>query len=165
VATVSALNRTDDRQHPPVQLWYTNTMTTGILSRWVRPDSIVVVTTGAGSAVLALEIDEGTTYQRTVRAKLAAYRRPLSTRPAWQLVVVVPGQIRSDWMVRQAAAMSLGPSAWVVTLGDLADGSLDAELRSVARGHTPRSLRSLLQPPRRLLSTPVGSHAWLELRR
>jgi hypothetical protein len=163
VATVCALNRTDDREHSPVQLWYTDTMTTGILSRWVRPDSIVVITADAGSAVLALEIDEATTHQRTVRAKLAAYRRPLASRPAWYLLVIVPGQIRADWMVRQAAAIGLGPRAWVVNRGDLAGGSLDAMLRPLDPRLGRSSIRSLLKPPQRWLRAPVGSHAWLEL--
>jgi hypothetical protein len=69
-------------------------MTGGVLSRFVRPDSIVV-STDAGSAVLALEIDEGTEHQRSIRSKLAAYRRPLSSRPTWHLFVVVPGQHRA----------------------------------------------------------------------
>jgi hypothetical protein len=162
VATVCALNRTEDREHPPVQLWYTDTMTTSILSRWLRPDSIVVVTTDAGSAVLALEIDEGTIFQRSVRAKLALYRRPLSTRPNWHLLVVVPTQLRLEWMVRTAAPLGLAPRAWVVTLADLAMNSLDAVLKPLA-GQAPFPVRSLLTPPQRLLPAPVGSRAWLEL--
>jgi len=109
-----------------------------ILGRFVRPDSVVVVTTDAGSAVLALEIDEGTTHQRTVRARLAAYRPPLSMRPSWHLLVVVPGQIRADWMVRAAAPLDLGPRAWVVTRTDLTDGALDAVLRPSPH-ETPRA--------------------------
>ncbi len=59
VSTVCALNGSDDREQPPVQLWYAASMTTNILTRFLRPDSIVLVTTDAGSVVLALEIDEG----------------------------------------------------------------------------------------------------------
>jgi hypothetical protein len=110
VAAMFALNRTSDRERPPLQLWYTDTMTDGILSRFVRPDSIVAITTDAGSAVLALDTDEGTEHQRSIRSKLAAYRRPLSARPAWHLVVVVPGEFRAAWMLRSIWALGHGSS-------------------------------------------------------
>jgi len=163
VDAVCALNRSDDREHPPVQLWLTDVMTADILGRFVRPDSIVVVTTAAGSAALALEIDEGTEHSRTIRAKLAAYRHPLATRPNWHLLVVVPSPIRANWMIRQAASLDLGPQAWVVTRTDLARDSLDTVLRPLDPRHASCSLRSLLRPPRRLLPAPVGSRAWLDL--
>jgi hypothetical protein len=163
VRAICSLNRTNDPERPPVQLWFTDTMTADILGRFVRPDSIAVVTTDAGSAVLALEIDEGTEHIRTIRSKLAAYRRPLALRPSWHLLVVVPGQLRADWMVRQAAAVDLGPRAWVITHYDLARDSLDTVLRPLDPGHPHCSIRSLLLPPRRLLPAPVGSGAWLEL--
>jgi hypothetical protein len=160
---ICALNRTEDRERPPVQLWFTDTMTGDILGRFVRPDSIVVVTMDAGSAVLALEIDEGTEHIRTIRSKLAAYRRPLSLRPSWHLLIVVPGPLRADWMVRQAVAVDLGERSWVVTHADLARDSLDCVLRPLDPRLPPSPIRSLLQPPRRLLPAPVGSRAWLEL--
>ena len=160
---ICALNRTSDRERPPVQLWFTDTMTADILGRFVRPDSVAVVTTDAGSAVLALEIDEGTEHIRTIRSKLAAYRRPLSLRPSWHLLVVVPGPLRADWMVRQAVAVDLGERCWVVTHTDLARDSLDCVLRPLDPSQPPCSIRSLLKPPRRLLPAPVGSRAWLEL--
>ena len=163
VDAVCALNRSRDREHPPVQLWLTDTMTADVLGRFVRPDSIAVVTTDAGSAVLALEIDEGTEHRRTIRAKLAAYRRPLAIRPNWHLLVVVPRPIRAAWMVRVAASLELGPRSWVVTRTDLARDSLDTFLRPLDPTQSPASLRSLLKPPRRLSPAPVGSHAWLEL--
>jgi hypothetical protein len=163
VDAVCALNRSRDREHPPVQLWLTDTMTANVLGQFVRPDSIAVVTTDAGSAVLALEIDEGTEHRRTIRAKLAAYRRPLATRPNWHLLVLVPRPIRAAWMVRVAASLELGPRSWVVTRTDLARDSLDCVLQPLAPRLPPASIRSLLQPPRRLSPAPVGSHAWLEL--
>ena len=133
---------------------------------FVRPDSIAVVTTEAGSAVLALEIDEGTEHTRTIRAKLAAYRRPLAIRPNWHLIVVVPSVIRADWMVRQAASLDLGPQAWVVTRADLARDSLDTVLRPLdsephrrARSGRCSSRRSAAARPRRLARlarTPGG---------
>ena len=162
VDAVCALNRSDDREHSPVQLWLTDVMTADILGRFVRPDSIVLVTTEAGSAVLALEIDEGTEHSRTIRAKLSAYRHPLATRPNWYLLVVVPSPIRAKWMVRQAASLDLGPQAWVVTRADLARDSLDTVLWPLAPGGSPSSIRSLLKLPARLLAAPVGSRAWLE---
>jgi hypothetical protein len=163
VDAVIALNRSDDREHSPVQLWLTDTMTSDVLGRFVRPDSIVLVTTEAGSVVLALEIDEGTEHSRTIRAKLAAYRQPLATRPNWQLVVVVPSLIRATWMIRQVESLDLGPQTWVVARADLSRDSLDTRLLPLARGRSSLSIRSLLEPPARLLPAPVGSRAWLEL--
>ena len=163
VDAVCALNRSDDREHPPVQLWLTDAMTSNVLGRFVRPDSIVLVTTEAGSVILAIEVDEGTEHSRTIRAKLAAYRHPLDTRPTWHLLVIVPSPIRANWMVRQAASLDLGPQSWVVTRTDLARDSLDTVLRPLAPGPSLSSIRSLLKPPLRLLRAPVGSHAWLEL--
>ncbi len=163
VDVVIALNWSDDREYPPVQLWLPDGMTGDRLGHFVRPDSIVVVTTDAGSAVLALEIDEGTEHRRPIRAKLAAYRRPLAARPAWHLIVVVPTSIRADWMIRQAASLELGPRVWVVTRADLARDSLDTVLRPLAPGSSPATVRSLLRPPQRLMTAPVGSRAWLEL--
>jgi len=163
VSAVCALNRAIDREHPPVQLWLTDSMSANVLGQFVRPDSITVVTTEAGSAVLALEIDEGTEHRRTIRAKLAAYRRPIAIRPNWHLLVVVPGPIRAAWMVRVAGSLDLGPRSWAVTRSDLARDALDCMLQPLDQRLPPGSIRSLLQPPRRLLPTPVGSHAWLEL--
>ena len=163
VAAVCALNRTSDREHPPVQLWLTDSMSANVLGQFVRPDSITVVTTEAGSAVLAIEMDEGTEHRRTIRAKLAAYRRPIAIRPNWHLLVVVPGPIRAAWMVRVAGSLDLGPRSWVVTLGDLERDALDCVLQPLVPSLPPSSIRSLLQPPRRLLPAPVGSRAWLEL--
>jgi hypothetical protein len=162
-SAVCALNRTSDREHPPVQLWLTDSMSANVLGQFVRPDSIVVITTEVGSAVLALEIDEGTEHRRTIRAKLAAYRRPIAIRPNWHLLVVVPGPIRAAWMVRVARSLEIGPRSWVVTHGDLARDALDCMLQPLDQSLPPSSLRALLQPPRRLLPAPVGSWAWLEL--
>ena len=147
VDAVCALNRSRDREHPPVQLWLTDAMTADVLGRFVRPDSIAVVTTDAGSAVLALEIDEGTEHMRMIRAKLAAYRRPLARRPSWHLIVVVPGIPRAEWMVRQAVAVNLGERAWVVTHADLARDSLDAVLRPLDPRHSPAPIGSPAPSP------------------
>lgn len=163
VDAVVALNHSDDPEHPPAQLWMPDGMTGNRLGQFVRPDSIVVVTTDAGSAVLALEIDEGTEHRRPIRAKLAAYRRPLAARPSWHLVVVVPSPIRAEWMIRQAESLDLGPRAWVVTRAELVQNSLDTLLRPLAPGLSSATISSLLKPPRRLMSAPVGSRPWLEL--
>jgi len=66
-------------------------------------------------------------------------------------------------MLRQIRAVNLGSRASVVTVARLAEGALDTVLQSVAAEQMPGSLRSLLRPPERLLSTPIGSRAWLEL--
>jgi len=66
-------------------------------------------------------------------------------------------------MVRQAVAVDLGDRSWVVTHADLARDSLDCVLRPLDPRLPTSSIRSLLQPPQRLLPAPVGSRAWLEL--
>jgi hypothetical protein len=66
-------------------------------------------------------------------------------------------------MVRQAVAVDLGERSWVVTHVDLARDSLDCVPRPLDPGLPPRSIRSLLKPPQRLLPAPVGSRAWLDL--
>jgi hypothetical protein len=78
-------------------------------------------------------------------------------------VVVVPKAIRAVWMVRVAASLDLGPRSRVVTRSDLARDSLDTMLRPLEPTQSASSIRALLQPPRRLLPAPVGSHAWLDL--
>jgi len=163
VDTICVLNRTGDRERPAVQLWLTQSMCGNMLTRFLRPDGIALVTTDAGSAVLALETDEGTTQRPGVRATLAIYGRRLSTRPNWQLLVVVPTQLRAEWMMRSAADLDLPARAWVITRSELATGSLDAALQPLVGGQEPRSLRSLLTAPPRWLPEPVGSRAWLEV--
>jgi hypothetical protein len=66
-------------------------------------------------------------------------------------------------MVRQAVAVDLGERTWVVTHADLARDSLDTMLRPLDPGRSPAPIGSLLKPPHRWLSAPVGSKAWLHL--
>jgi hypothetical protein len=66
-------------------------------------------------------------------------------------------------MVRVARSLDLGPSSWVVTLGDLERDALNCVLRPLDPRLPPASILSLLKPPQRLLPAPVGSRAWLEL--
>ncbi len=72
MSAVCALNRTSDREHPPLQLLLTDSMSANVLGQFVPPDSITVVTTEGGSAVLALEIDEGTEHRRTIPCRPSA---------------------------------------------------------------------------------------------
>ena len=85
-----------------VQLWLTEPMTDGVLPADVRPDSVVVVQLGGGSAVLCLEIDEATEHSPTIRARLGAYERALAGRDGWHLVWVVPTEERLGWLRRVA---------------------------------------------------------------
>jgi hypothetical protein len=45
VSAVCALNRTSDREHPPLQLLLTDSMSANVLGQFVPPDSITVVAT------------------------------------------------------------------------------------------------------------------------
>ena len=164
VDAICALNRTQRSRAPARAALADRHDERGVLGRFVRPDSIAVVTTDAGSAVLALEIDEATEHSRTIPRQARGLPTPARRcARSWHLIVVVPSSIRADWMVRQAASLDLGPQAWVVTRTDLARDSLDTVLRPLDPSQSPGSIRSLLKPPRRLLPAPVGSRAWLEL--
>jgi hypothetical protein len=64
----------------------------------VVPDALLAVQLESGSAVLALEVDEGTEHAPVIRAKLARYAEALDGRAGWHLVFVVGGAERARWL-------------------------------------------------------------------
>lgn len=150
-----------------VQLWLTEPMADGVLPAGVRPDSIVVVQLGAGSAVLCLEIDEATEHAPTIQRRLAAYERALAGRGGWHLLWVVPTAERLAWLRRVARwddHAGLDGCSWGLVLDDLRAGGLAAATSPVSwTGDVMRLEGLMADPRRRRCPTPVGSPAWIRL--
>lgn len=163
---VCALARPYGETEYPLQGWLSESLARGHPGQ-VQPDSVVIVQLESGSAVLCLEIDEGTQHAPVIRRKLLAYRRALARRPGWLLLFVVPSTGRRSWLLRQAAAeptLRAGSSGWVCELPDLSASGLDAMAWSLGAPRSSQPLHCLASDrlPRRC-PTPVGSRAWLEL--
>ena len=147
----------------PVQLWLPESIAADAGVEPARPDAVVVLQGGAGSAVLCLETDEATEHAPQIRAKLATWERALARRDGWHVLFVVPSAARASWL-RRIARPDLAGRGWAAVLADLEADGLDAPVLPLARSGRARALRSLLDDPRpRRGSTPVGSDAWVEL--
>ncbi|MEX0630062.1 MAG: replication-relaxation family protein [Chloroflexota bacterium] len=166
-AAVSALARPYQASLYPMQAWLTESMARRELSHGVEPDSVVVLEHPAGSAVLCLEVDEGTQHLPTIRHKLLAYREALSQRLGWQVLFVAPSEARVAWLRRQARAMAElrgWEPGWAVELADLLRLGLAAPVHPLLGVDDPQSVASLLtDPASRACPTPVGSPHWLQL--
>ena len=144
-------------------------MTAGVLPADVRPDSIVVVRSMRGSAVLCLEIDEATEHSPTIRARLARVRAGAGrSRGGWHAALG-----RAD-----RGAAGLAPPGR--PLGRSGPGSKAARGDSSSTTFGPLGLRAPTHPvgwsgeavpfealvadprPRRC-PTPVGSSGWIRL--
>ena len=168
VDAVCALAVPDDADAPhPIQAWLTERMSADLPGPGIRPDSVVVLQVGARSAVLCLEMDEGTQHAPVIRARLAAYGRWLPARAGWHLLFVVQSEQRTRWLRRLGSwhgPASLDARSWVVRLAALGREGLDARAVPIVGPEPPRSLRALAtDPTRRMSITPVGSPAWVEL--
>ena len=86
---------------PLVQLWNTEDNASDILDG-VYPDSVVVLQGPFGSAVVCLEIDEGTEHGPDIRDKPARYADALRGRAGWHVVFVAPGRERTAFLARVA---------------------------------------------------------------
>jgi DNA-binding MarR family transcriptional regulator len=150
-----------------VQAWLTPFMTDDLFDGSLRPDAVLVLQADAGSAVVALEVDEATEHAPQILAKLDAYARFLPRRSGWHVLFVVPNADRLDWLRRVARwedRPRLGGLAWGVTLADLHERALDAPVAKV--GHDgPSALLRLIQtdPQPRSCPVPVGSAAWVQM--
>jgi len=60
----------------------------------VEPDGVVVLQVSAQSAVLCIELDEGTEHHPVIIDKLERYATQLGNRTGWHLLFVVPGRER-----------------------------------------------------------------------
>jgi Replication-relaxation len=168
VEAVCALAVPDDAEAPyPVQAWLTERMSADLPGPGIRPDSVVALQLGDRSAVLCLEMDEGTQHAPVIRARLAAYGRWLPARAGWHLLFVVQSEQRTRWLRRLGSwhgPASLEGRSWVVRLTDLGAGGLNALAVPIVGREPPHSLRALATDPIVRMSTaPVGSVAWIEL--
>ena len=162
------------RPHPlapdgyPISAWCTPAMSTRFIEL-VKPDALLAVQLTTGSAVVCLEVDEGTEHAPVIRDKLERYAEALEDRPGWHLVFVVGWPERASWMARLIGGMEeeremLEGRAWTVTIEAIAAQGLDAPIRPLGGREADRSLASLcLDPADRRSEAPVGSEAWLRI--
>jgi len=138
---VCALNRTSDREHPPVQLAHRLNERS---PRAVRPTGQHHSRHERRVRCPALEMDEGTEHRRTIRPSsrhIDARSRSTELASAGR----GPGPIRAAWMARVARSLDLG-SIMVVTLGDLERDALDC-VSSLSIRDCRLADTVLLQPP------------------
>lgn len=163
VASVCALVRSEPGL---VQAWLPESIAAdaGLVS--ARPDSVVSLQGTDTSAVLCLEIDEGTEHTPQIRAKLAAYGRVLPDRAGWHVLFVVPTVDRLAWLrrvVRSQPAL-LADRIWATVLADVETLGLSAPVIPLSGSRSSAPLGSLLNdPPPRCCPTPVASDAWVTL--
>jgi Replication-relaxation len=168
VETVCALVRaTPPSGEPLVQLWCPEYLAADLLPG-VYPDSVVVLRAPSGSAVVCLEIDEGTEHGPQIRDKLARYGDALGGRPGWYAVFVAPSRARVDYLGRVARRGGGYPTlvgrAWAAVLGNLSDVGLGATLAPLFQGGRRLALGDLVTDPvPRRCPTPVGTDAWLQI--
>jgi hypothetical protein len=167
VETVCALVRaTPPSDEPLVQVWYPEYNASDLLPA-VYPDSMVALQAPRGSAVLCLEIDEGTEHGPQLRDKLDRYSGALVGRPGWQVVFAAPSRERVDFLAgvaKRGRSPSVAGSVWAVVLGDLSKSGLGATLPPLFLGGRRLALGDLVTDavPRRC-PTPVGTGAWFEV--
>jgi hypothetical protein len=168
VETVCALVRAAPPSSDPlVQVWYSEYMASDLLPG-VYPDSVVVLQAPSGSAVLCLEIDEGTEHGPQIRDKLARYGDAIRDRSGWQVVFVAPSRERVDFLARVARRDGSYPAligrVWASVLDDLSDAGLAAAVAPLFLGGRRYALGDLVTDPiPRRCPTPVGSDAWLQV--
>jgi Replication-relaxation len=168
VETVCAMAVPDDHDAPHrVQAWLTERMSADLPGRGIRPDSVIALQAGGRSAVLCIEMDEGTQHAPVIRARLAAYGRTLPARVGWHLLFVIQSEQRVRWLRRLGSwhgPASLEGRSWVVRLADLRSEGLDAPAVPIVGAEAIVPLRGLAQDPApRESAAPVGSRAWTEL--
>ncbi len=168
VETICALVRaTPPSDEPLVQLWHPEYNAADLLPG-VYPDSVVVLQAPRGSAVLCLEIDEGTEHGPQIRDKLARYGNAIGGRPPWQVVFVAPSRERVDFIARVAKRDGGSPvldgRAWALVLGELSGHGLGTTLVPLFLGGQRYALAELVgDPAPRRCPTPVGTDAWLHV--
>lgn len=168
VETVCGLVRaTPPSDEPLVQLWYPEYNASDLLPG-VYPDSVVVLQAPHGSAVLCLEIDEGTEHGPDIRDKLARYGDAIAGRSGWHVVFVAPSRARIDFLARVAkqggGQSGLAGRAWALVLGELSGVGLGTTLARLFQCGRRHALVELLNDPMaRRCPTPVGTDAWLQV--
>jgi len=133
----------------------------------VEPDGVVVLQLREHSAVLCIELDEGTEHHPIIIHKLERYAAQLGDRAGWHLLFVVPGRdrlVRIRRLARRPALAMLRGHAWVTLLADVRRCGLATATYPAWSHGGPIALADLIDDPRdRRSATPVGSDAWLAM--
>jgi hypothetical protein len=152
----------------PIQAWCTPAMSTRFIED-VKPDALLALQLTTGSAVLCLEVDEGTEHAPVIRDKLARYAEALEDRPGWHLLFVVGWPERASWMARLVGTMAvelqaLQSRAWTVTAERLVGGGVESPIRPLGWREEEHPLAGLCVHARsRASDAPVGSADWLRI--
>jgi len=156
-----------DAPDGPMQAWLTAPMAAKVLGGAAEPDSLVVLQLKTQSAVVCIELDEGTEHHPVIIDKLERYAAQLRDRASWHLLFVVPGRdrlMRIRRLARRPAPAVLRGHAWVVLLADVRRRGLAADTFPAWSHGGPIALADLIDDPRdRRSATPVGSDAWLAM--
>lgn len=150
----------------PLSAWCTPAMSARFIDG-VIPDALLALRFEARSAVLALEVDEGTEHAPVIRDKLARYAEALDGRDGWHLVFVVGETERARWLrglIRRSGGVgALEARAWATTIEALRRDALDAPI-ILLTGSRPAQMASLcMSSAERRVAHPVGSDTWLRL--
>lgn len=155
-----------DAPDGPMQAWLTAPMAARVLGNAVEPDGVVVLQLKARSAVLCIELDEGTEHHPVIIDKLARYASRLRDRSGWHLLFVVPSRERLGRVRRLARrpGLAIPGRAWVALLTDVRGDGLGAAAFPAWAVGNPGSLADLIDDPRdRSSIAPVGGDAWLAM--
>ena len=158
---------TPDAPDGPMQAWLTAPMAAKVLGgSAVEPDGVVILQLKARSAVLCIELDEGTEHHPVIIDKLERYAAQLGDRAGWHLLFVVPGRDRLVRIRRLARrpGLAMRGHAWVTLLADVRRRGLSADTHPAWSVDGPVALADLIHDPRdRRSPAPVGSDAWLTM--
>jgi hypothetical protein len=153
-----------DAPDGPMQAWLTAPMAGRILGSAIEPDGVVILQLKTLSAVLCIELDEGTEHHPVIIDKLERYAAQLRDRGGWHLLFVVPGRDRLARVRRlaQRPGLAMRGHAWVTLLADVRKRGLNADAYPAWSVDGPVALANLIDDQRdRSSAAPVGSDAWL----
>lgn len=158
---------TPDAPDGPMQAWLTAPMAGRILGSAIEPDGVVILQLKARSAVVCIELDEGTEHHPVIIDKLERYAAQLRDRTGWHLLFVVPGRdrlMRIRRLARRPGLVSLRGHTWVALLADVRSRGLNADAYPAWSVDGPVALADVIHDPRdRRSPAPVGSSAWLAM--
>jgi len=151
----------------PMQAWLTAPMAAKVFGGRVEPDGVVVLQLREQSAVLCIELDEGTEHHPVIIDKLERYAAQLRNRSGWHLLFVVPGRerlMRIQRLARRPGLAMLRGHAWVTLLADVRRRGLTAETYPAWSTDAPIPMATLIDDERdRGSAAPVGSDEWLTM--
>lgn len=155
-----------DAPDGPMQAWLTAPMAGRVLGSAIEPDGVVILQLKKRSAVVCIELDEGTEHHPVIIDKLERYAAQLRDRGSWHLLLVVPGRDRLARVRRLARrpGLEMRGHAWVTLLADVRRRGLNADAHPAWSVDGPVALADLIDDQRdRSSAAPVASDAWLDL--